>query len=141
MCIHGESTNRRYNEKMEKERQTYRTVSLRTKEGRLVAGWPAPYVNSQSIANTIRDLKEWHSAIPDIWVDMSDINKARIADGLEALDNAGLPFAIGEPLPQEMDVDVVVARDPDFVEFEKGLKKYSEAQRKQLERVPVMVGA
>lgn len=142
MCIHKDYYREKYDNHLKAKKSNQRTVSLRSRYGYLIAAWPANYSDAQIIANTIRDLKSWHPNYPGAWVDLREINEARLANNLEALDNEGLPFAIGEPLSQDLDVDLILTESGDYTEFEEGLRKYAEAQRLQLQnRVPVMVGA
>lgn len=140
MCIHTNSQAKSYNAFLEKSNSPYRVISLKNRKGQLVAAWPTLYENLQAIANTVRDIKSWHTEQTDYWNDFQWVNEARLAKGLEALDSDGLPFPVGEALPQDMDVDLVMRNRDDFTEFEKGLNRYVQAQKKQLEEV-AMVGA
>jgi hypothetical protein len=143
MCIHSEASRQKYEEMLKKDNSPVRTVSLKSPAGKLIAAWPTTFSDSQKVSNTIRDLKNWHED-KECWVDLSAVNEARLAKGLEALDNEGLPFAIGEPLPQDMDVDLIMRGRNGLTEFERGVRRYAQAQElqlKELVRVPVMVGA
>lgn len=135
MCIHNEYDVQAYNKILTHRESPTRVLSLRASSGRLIGAWPVVYSDSQKIANTIRDVKDWHSEDKDVWVDLSLVNEARVAGGLGALDRNGLPFAIGEALPQDMDVDLVIRGRDDFTEFERGLKRYMKAQEAQLVEV------
>lgn len=142
MCIHSEKYRNLYDRRQEEETRTKRTVSLRNSAGRLIAAWPVKFANTQMVANTIRDIKAWHPGHENVWVDLSEVNMARSKAGLETLDNEGLPFPVGEALPQDMDVDLVMRGKNDFTEFERGLQRYAQAQKKQLEEhMLVAVGA
>lgn len=132
MCIHSDEDRRRYDEILKNRASTMRTVALKAKDGRLIAAWPTYFADTQKVANTLRDIKAWHSYTPDMWVDLSAVNAARLNMNLEALDNDGLPIAIGEPLPQDMDVDLVLRGRDGFTEFERGLQRYIKAQEQQL---------
>lgn len=138
MCIHSQKDVDFYNKMLAGRDRPERLVSLRTSNGRLIGAWSAQYRNQQSVANTIRDLKSWHDTPPGSWVDLQYVNEARHEAGLEMLNSEGLPFPIGEALSQDMDVDLIMRSNRNnLTEFERGLKRYVEAQKKQIaELVP-----
>ncbi len=141
MCIHNEADRKRYEAYVARKKEPMSTVALRKSVGTLIGAWPVPYRETQKIANTIRDIKAWHKAgmssndWDGVWIDMESVNKARMTEGLEALTAEGMPIPIGEALPQDMDVDLVIRGRDGFTEFERGLNRYVAAQNLQLQAV------
>lgn len=91
MCFHDEHSMNWFLSKQPK----YSAVSMRSSDGRLIAGW---LVNPRDVADVslcIASLKKWHQG-DDAIVDLTVLNRDRTRRGLPPLDERGVPVYRGE---------------------------------------------
>jgi hypothetical protein len=103
---------------------THAAVVTRRHDGRFLAAWLVDPHNVSEISFTIAALKKWHPRA-GITVDLSNVNKHRVALGESALDERGLPIYGGE-IPDSAE-DTAIGEEIKDLMREFTARAYSEA--------------